>query len=477
MTFATGWVVNTMTFFPIELSRIFASPSHLATLLDPLPVGVAVISPGLQVLFMNTAMEGLTGFKRSSVQGKPCYQVLRGKLCMEQCPVRNREAGRESICLDGNILDRNREKIPTRHSLACIRDNNGELLAYIDAVEDLRPARHVEETKIESSGYKQIIGQCPSMDKVFQILPVIAQTDSSVLVTGETGTGKDLVAESIHQHSARAKGPFIKVNCGALPENLLESELFGHRKGAFTGAVENKPGWFKLAHNGTLFLTEVGDLPLALQVKLLTFLDDKVIYPLGSTQGRKVNVRVIAATHRDLETMVMYHRFRQDLLFRLNVIRVELPPLRDRGEDLTLLINHFVRQMAHQLKKNIVGLDGEAMGRLSMYSFPGNVRELRNIIEYAVTVCQGQELGLVHLPAYVRDHEESSKSSPDPEPIPASSDLVQHPSSCAENWTVMERQMIMDALLRAGGRKSKAAVILGWGRSTLWRKMKKHNLN
>jgi DNA-binding NtrC family response regulator len=314
------------------------------------------------------------------------------------------------------------------------------------------------------------------MDKVFQILPVIAQTDSSVLVTGETGTGKDLVAESIHQHSARAKGPFIKVNCGALPENLLESELFGHRKGAFTGAVENKPGWFKLAHNGTLFLTEVGDLPLALQVKLLTFLDDKVIYPLGSTHGRKVNVRVVAATHRDLEAMVRHHRFRQDLLFRLNVIRVELPPLRDRGEDLPLLINHFVRQMAHHLKKHIVGFDAEAMRRLSLYPFPGNVRELRNIIEYAVTVCQGQELGMSHLPAYVRDHEDSSKPSLTAESVAASSDIISPPPS-AGNWTAMERQLIMDALVRAGGRKSRAADILGWGRSTLWRKMKKHNLD
>ena len=469
-------VLNDMTFFPAELSRIFASPSHLASLLDPLPVGVAVISPELQVLFMNTAMEGLTGFNRSAIRGKPCYHVLRGNLCTERCPVRNHEAGRESICLDGNILDKNREKIPTRHSLACIRDKAGELLAYIDSVEDLRPARHVEEATIESSGYKQIIGQCPSMDKVFQILPVIAQTDSSVLITGETGTGKDLVAESIHQHSTRAKGPFIKVNCGALPENLLESELFGHRKGAFTGAVENKPGWFKLAHNGTLFLTEVGDLPLALQVKLLTFLDDKVIYPLGSTRGRKVNVRVIAATPRDLESMVRDHRFRQDLLFRLNVIRMEMPPLRDRGEDLTLLINHFVRQLADQLKKNILGFDGEAMRRLSSYSFPGNVRALRNIIEYAVTVCQGQELGIRHLPAYVRDIQ-SPQSSPVPSESSHTPSAGFQPQSSAENWTVMERQMIMDALVRAGGRKSRAAEILGWGRSTLWRKMKKHNLD
>jgi transcriptional regulator with PAS, ATPase and Fis domain len=465
-----------MTFFPLELSAICGSPAHLATLLDPLPVGVAVISPGLRILFMNTAMEGLTGFDRSVIQGKPCYHVLRGRLCMEQCPVRNHEAGRESICLDGNILDKNREKIPTRHSLACIKDSTGQVLAYIDAVEDLRPARHVEEIKIESSGYKQIIGQCPSMDKVFQILPVIAQTDSSVLVTGETGTGKDLVAESIHQHSARAKGPFIKVNCGALPENLLESELFGHRKGAFTGAVENKPGWFRLAHNGTLFLTEVGDLPLALQVKLLTFLDDKVIYPLGGTHGRKVNVRVIAATHRDLETMVRQHRFREDLLFRLNVIRVEMPPLREREEDLPLLINHFVRQMAQQLKKHIVGFDAEALRRLSLYSFPGNVRELRNIIEYAVTVCQGQELSLSHLPAYVRNHEELSKAVSAPEPSPADASDIVRSQPCAENWTARERQLIMDALVRAKGRKSKAADLLGWGRSTLWRKMKKHNL-
>ncbi|WP_462325805.1 sigma-54 interaction domain-containing protein [Desulfoplanes sp.] len=464
-----------MAHSPFDFLQIFTSPTSLGLLLDPLPVGVAVVSPDLGIIFMNTAMEGLTGFSRSDIAGKPCYHVLRSNLCMDHCPVKKQEAGTQSVCLDGNILDKNREKIPTRHSIARVKDENGHTVAFIESVEDLRQARHVEEAIIESAGYKQIIGQCPSMDKIFEILPVIAQTDSSVLITGETGTGKDLVAESVHQHSSRAKGPFIKVNCGALPENLLESELFGHRKGAFTGAVENKPGWFKLAHNGTLFLTEVGDLPLALQVKLLTFLDDKVIYPLGSTRGRKVNVRVIAATHRDLEAMVGDRRFRQDLLFRLNVIRVEMPPLRERGEDLPLLINHFVRQMADQLKKNIIGLDTEAMRRLSSYSFPGNVRELRNIIEYAVTVCQGQELGLRHLPAYVRDLETDRSSPVVAGSFHRSTDIIQQ-APPAENWTVMERQMIMDALVRAGGRKSKAADILGWGRSTLWRKMKKHNL-
>ena len=463
-----------MSLPPVELSGIFTSPSHLATLLDPLPIGVALISPDLKIMFLNAAMEALTGFNKNDMLGTSCYHVLRCTVCMDTCPVKNHEAGRESICLEGNILDRNREKIPTRHSLTRIRDNAGKTLAYIEAVEDLRSIRHVEENKIESSGYKQIIGQCPSMDKVFQILPVIAQTDSSVLITGETGTGKDLVAEAIHQHSTRAKGPFIKVNCGALPENLLESELFGHRKGAFTGAVENKPGWFKLAHNGSLFLTEIGDLPLALQVKLLMFLDDKVIYPLGATHGNKVNVRVIAATHRDLEAMVREHTFRQDLLFRLNVIRVEMPPLRDRGEDLILLLNYFVQQLARQLKKKITGLSSETMALLSSYAFPGNVRELRNIIEYAVTICQDSELDVSHLPGYLRSMDIQAKEPavPDADTVSGGGHEV-----CAGTWTNREQQMIMDALIRAGGRKSRAADILGWGRSTLWRKMKKYQLN
>ncbi len=462
-----------MSSLPAELSGVCASPSHLATLLDPLPVGVAVISPDLKILFMNAAMEALTGFNQNDVLGTSCYHVLRGTVCMDTCPVRNHEAGRESICIEGNILDRNREKISTRHSLSRIRGDEGKTLAYIEAVEDLRPLRHSEEAIIESSGYKQIIGQCPSMDKVFQILPVIAQTDSSVLITGETGTGKDLVAEAIHQHSTRAKGPFIKVNCGALPETLLESELFGHRKGAFTGAVENKPGWFKLAHNGSLFLTEIGDLPLALQVKLLMFLDDKVIYPLGATHGNKVNVRVIAATHRDLEAMVREHTFRQDLLFRLNVIRVEMPPLRDRGEDLTLLLNYFVQQMARQLKKKIRGVSTAATALLASYSFPGNVRELRNIIEYAVTVCQGSELEVQHLPRYLRSVD-IERAEPR---VPSAPGVSECPDAPAGNWPSRERQMILDALVRSSGRKSRAADILGWGRSTLWRKMKKYKLN
>ena len=203
--------------------------------------------------------------------------------------------------------------------------------------------------------FGQLVGKSPEMEQLYRFLPMIAQSDSSVLLTGETGTGKDLVAEAIHQGSPRAKAPFVKVNCGALPATLLESELFGHQKGAFTGAVENKPGRFRVAHNGTLFLTEIGDLPLSLQVKLLTFLDDRIVYPLGSTKGFLCDVRVIAATHRDLERMVREGTFREDLLFRLNVVRMQLPPLRERKRRCPAPPGPLPASICLQFKKPIKG--------------------------------------------------------------------------------------------------------------------------
>jgi transcriptional regulator with PAS, ATPase and Fis domain len=315
------------------------------------------------------------------------------------------------------------------------------------------------------------------MERIFRVLPVIAQSDSSVLITGETGTGKDFVAEAIHQGSHRGKNPFIKVNCGALPETLLESELFGHQKGAFTGAFENKPGRFRLAHNGTLYLTEIGDLPLSLQVKLLTFLDDMVVFPLGGTKGFQVNVRVIAATHRNLGLMVREGRFREDLLFRLNVVRLHLPPVRERGDDIRLLLDHFMRSYLTRLKKPIKGFSAKALRLLLDFTYPGNVRELRNIVEYAVNICEEDQILLKHLPAYLTDpiardwdREEEKK-----EIQPLWSSEPKHRET-ASDWASAEKTMIMDALLKARGSRSKAAESLGWGRSTLWRKMKNYGL-
>jgi transcriptional regulator with PAS, ATPase and Fis domain len=319
------------------------------------------------------------------------------------------------------------------------------------------------------------------MTRLFKTVPLVAQNDSAVLITGETGTGKDMLAEAIHQASNRAKGPFVKINCGALPETLLESELFGHQKGAFTGAVENKPGRFRLAHNGTLYLTEVGDLPLALPVKLLPFLDDKVVYPLGSTKGFQANVRVITATHRNLELMVKERAFREDLMFRLNVVRLHLPPLRDRGDDIRLILDHFLNIFASRFRKDIKNLSKKALQILLDYSFPGNVRELRNVVEYAVNICPKGQIQPMHLPAYLMDAKSQSAPLPFGEAEPSEWSAPPITSNIEKSdhktWASMERDIIMEALVKAGGRRNKAAAILGWGRSTLWRKMKQYRID
>ncbi len=327
------------------------------------------------------------------------------------------------------------------------------------------------------------MGSSSEIQRIFQILPVIASTDSSVLITGQTGTGKDLVAETIHQLSDRAKGPFIKVNCGALPEALLESELFGYEKGAFTGAVTSKPGRFRMAHNGTLYLTEIGDLPLSLQVKLLSFLDDKTVHPLGSSRVYTVDVRVIAATHRNLDEMVKKEKFRQDLLFRLNVIRLHLPPLVQRGADVRILLDHFLKLFCARFNKTLKGFSPDAHKILLDYFYPGNVRELRNIVEYAVNFCDGRVIEARHLPQYLTvpiPHEQkgiSERLDHNGENNLLFSDAADRAAPAgALDWADLEKKLILEAMTKARGRKGKAAAILGWGRSTLWRKMKKFGM-
>ena len=319
------------------------------------------------------------------------------------------------------------------------------------------------------------------MEKLFRILPIIAQSDSSVLITGGTGTGKDLLAEAIHQASDRSKGSFIKVNCGALPETLLESELFGHKKGAFTGAVSDKLGRFHLAHNGTLYLTEIGDLPLALQVKLLTFLDDKNVFPLGSTKGFAADVRIIAATHHKLEQMVKNGRFREDLFFRLNVLRIQLPPLREREGDIRLLLDHFLNSFTDKFHSNNNGFSTRTLKILLNYEYPGNVRELKNIIEYTVNMCREGKIYPKHLPSYLTEPQpDLVPFRTEPSPVPALADPDQRESNSEDlrqNWPELERRMITKALLKAKGHRTKAALLLGWARSTLWRKMKHYGID
>jgi transcriptional regulator with PAS, ATPase and Fis domain len=465
-----------------ENARLFVhglaeQPVPFYRLLNRIPASVALLDKSKHIVFINRSLEALIGFTNLEARGIPCRHILRSNMCGVKCPLSAMSVDTEPVCQEGDIIDRNRERIPVRVNFAPVVDAQGELAGWLESFEDLRASRAQDTLRSEAYSFGALIGRSPQMEQIFQMVPGIAQTDSSVLITGETGTGKDILAEMIHQQSGRSKGSFVKVNCGALPEALLESELFGHQKGAFTGATENKPGRFKLAHNGTLFLTEIGDLPLSLQVKLLSFLDDHTIYPLGSTKGIFVDVRIIAATHRDLQGMVYEGKFRQDLLFRLNVVRLQLPPLRDREGDVQLLLDHFLTFFTDKFQKKINAFSQDSRNYLLHYSFPGNVRELRNIVEFAVNICTGSVIELRHLPAYMFDQNDGQGGSRAVALAHEEGEAIQKPKPAAKSWPEMEQQMILDALYKAKGRKSKAAEILGWGRSTLWRKMKRYGID
>jgi two-component system, NtrC family, response regulator AtoC len=460
------------------VTGLMDSPVALLSLLDEIPLGIAVLGMDREMVVINRAMEVLTGFSQRDVRGIPCTYILRSNLCATECPLARNQDFFETICAEGDIVNQDHQKIPVRMTFSAIRDPSGKIMAFLETLEDIRAFKQSGEKIPPAYGFGQIVGRSLQMERLFQILPMIAQSDSSVLITGETGTGKDLLAETMHQASERARFPFIKVNCGALPEALMESELFGHQKGAFTGAVENKPGRFRLAHNGTLYLTEIGDLPLPLQVKLLTFLDDKVIYPLGSTKGFRVNVRVMAATHRNLEQMVRAGLFREDLLFRLNVVRLHLPPLRERGGDVRLLLDHFLHAFTTTFKKPVEGLSSKTLQLLSDYSYPGNVRELKNIVEYVLNVCQDDQIQPKHLPAYLTvSRVPAGGQEREPSEAPQGSCQVPVENRWDPDLATMEHRLIMEALAKASGRRSKAAGLLGWGRSTLWRKMKQYGIS
>ncbi|MFP4476414.1 MAG: sigma-54 interaction domain-containing protein [Desulfatibacillaceae bacterium] len=464
---------------PREAPRVDGLASHamsLGSVLDEIPIGVAILDAERRIRVTNRAFDALTGFSGDQVQGLPCRYITRTNLCQRTCVADEALAGGRPVSLEGDMVNRERRKINVRVTATPLYDNAGEVCGFLETVEEL--GRGAESAFSGGAGmFKRVLGRSPQMAEVFRVLPAVAQTGSSVLITGETGTGKDLLAEGIHEASQRAHGPFIKVNCGALPETLLESELFGHTKGAFTGAVSDKPGRLRMAHGGTLFLTEIGDLPLPLQVKLLTFLDDQIVFPLGASKGFQADVRVIAATHRDLHQMVRDNQFRKDLLYRLNVVRVHLPPLREREGDVRLLMDHFIKEFSQCFNKKITGFSQEAATLLGSYPYPGNVREMRNIIEYSVGVAQGDRILFEHLPAYLT-------TLPDPgglEPEQKEPDRVTSARKLSAvvgemDWPAVERAMILDALVQSKGHKTRAAEILGWGRSTLWRKMKQYGL-
>ena len=454
----------------------------ISSIIDGLSIGVAILDVDLRIVSMNKALEALTGFSIEDVSGVHCRYILRHSACQKECPAQQAFKQKKRVQVSGNIINKARELIPVLVSASPLMDHRGRTIGLLETAEKIYSISDPEKQAVSGERFNGIVGHSPAMQKVMDILPVIAATDSSVLITGETGTGKDLFAFVIHRLSARARGPFVKINCGALPEALLESELFGHIRGAFTGAERDKPGRLQLAESGSVYLTEIGDLYLPLQVKLLTFLDDREVFPVGGTRSIKTDVRVIAATNRDLEAMVEEGLFRKDLLYRLNVVKIDIPPLRERGEDIRLLLEHFLAMFRKILAKNIEGFSDRSLVLLKRYPYPGNVRELKNIVEYAASLCPEGYIELSHLPEYLVEHRGSGTESRGTSgPGRARSAvrggvLTLKTPEAGQDWDQIERLMITEALIQSRGSRNKAAKLLGWGRSTLWRKMKKHGL-
>ncbi len=450
----------------------------IGELLDGIPHGIALLDLKLRIVAMNRYLEAMSGYLTDEAKGVCGESILRSNIGGKNQIYTEVLTSGVSVAIEGDIINRKRRKIPVHFTLSRLHDNLGQPAGVLVVLEDISLLKAADSKQYGPSVGTEILGHSPQMEKVFELLSVLARTDASVLITGETGTGKDLLAEALHTASPRARQPFIKINCGALPEALLESELFGHVKGAFTGAVKDNAGMFRLADKGTIFLTEIGDLSLPLQVKLLSVLDDQEFYPVGGNKKIKVDVRIVAATHRSLRQDVQNGRFREDLFYRLNILRLHVPPLREREGDINVLLDHFLRQFSEKLGREISGFTANALETLNGFNYPGNVRELRNIVEYAVNVCQGSTIGRKDLPLYLF---KEVKAPPVPVQPATPSSIApasdQQPRTVpAGGWTEMEKEMIMDALQKTGGNRSSAAELLGWGRTTLWRKMKKYNL-
>ncbi len=454
----------------------FRAPHLDATgLINAIPHGVALLDRGGRLLLLNNVLEALTGCRSEEVRGLPINLVLRSGLSRkDDFFTRPKQTG-ETAALETDLVTAVRRKIPVRLTVSALAGEAG----LVCHVEDISLVKKLDERVAAPDHGYGLLGHSPAMQKLMEFLPVLARTDATVLVTGETGTGKDLLAQAIHDASRRAAYPFIKINCGALPETLLESELFGHVRGAFTGAHTDKPGMFRLAQGGTLFLTEIGDLPLSLQVKLLTVLDDREFFPLGGSKKVQVDVRVITGTHRQLEELIKEGGFREDLYFRLNVLRTHMPPLRERQGDVRLLADHFLQKFAADLHRPIRGFSVAVLEVLDGYDYPGNVRELRNIVEYAVNVCAGERITPDDLPENLR-HGKRSKRSFSVEPLASARIEASGTSEAvpvlAANWPETEKRLIMAALVACKGNRGEAAARLGWGRSTLWRKIKQHGI-
>jgi PAS domain S-box-containing protein len=433
-------------------------------IMDSIADGVFTVDKEWNITSFNKAAERITGLKAEDAIGRKCFNVFHANICQTACALRETlKTGKEMIDVPVNILNHKGIIIPISISTAVLKDEKGRLIGGVETFRDLSALEALKKEIAQKYSVEDIISKNHEIQSIFEILPQIAESESTVLIQGESGTGKELFARAIHNLSPRKKKPFVAVNCGALPENLLESELFGYKKGAFTDAKKDKEGRFTLAEKGTLFLDEVSDFPPLLQAKLLRVLQEREYEPLGATTTVKADVRIMAATNQNLSDMVKQKIFREDLYYRLNIVKLNLPPLRKRKEDIPLLVNHFLQKMNFKTGKKILFIADDVIRLLMSYDFPGNIRELENIMEHAFVMCRGEKLEVEHLPLEFR---EAFMNAPE-KPV----------SPLHTRSQETETHIIKEILSKNRGNRSATAKELGIHPSTLWRKMKRLGLS
>ncbi len=435
----------------------FLGVSH-QELMDCLPEGVFMVNTRWQITYFNKTAQRITGFARREALGKFCWQIFRSDLCHNNCPMRiSMSTGEVLLARDVEIMSKSGEKKAIMVNTSQIRKGGKTVLGGLETFHEFNYIQPRATEDADQVHFADIVSVSSKMQEIVQRLPMIAASESNVLIQGESGTGKELVAKALHLHSPKRKGPFIAVNCSAIPENLLESELFGYERGAFTGAVTSKPGRFELARGGTLFLDEIGDLILQLQVKLLRVLEEKMLERVGGTRKTPLEARIIAATNVDLKEAMRQGKFREDLYYRLFTIPIHLPPLRERRDDIPILIKHFLERYNRKSKKQIKGVDSKVMKIFYRHRWPGNIRELQHVLEHCAVFAKGSIITEHHLP--------------------------QMDSSWTPKWDVegspleiMEKKAIIKALASTSWNKQEAARMLRISRSKLWRKMKAHKI-
>jgi two-component system response regulator HydG len=439
-------------------------PKFLMNVFENMRDGLMIMDPEGNILYFNEAAEKITEYSKEEVYGKPCT-VLDTDTC-----VMLTESGRQKCCslfTEGSLRDR-RCRIRTKSGRTIYLLKNAVLLKndkdeVIGAVENLTDITSLYMKELELEELKQefrqyhwfmgLLGNTPVMHKLFDKIRNAATSDAPVLICGESGTGKELIANAVHQLSNRKNGPFVKMNCASLNEYLLESELFGHKKGSFTGAISDRKGRFEAADKGSIFLDEIGDMPNAMQVKLLRVLEEKIIERVGENKPVKVDIRLISATHRNLDDLITAERFRHDLMYRINAIHIYAPPLRERIDDIPLLVNHYLKKISISNDKNIKRVSSPALEVLGNFKWPGNVRQLINTLEHASITCKTDEINVSDLPDYLFEEE-----------------------SAVNNKPQAEKEKILSALTMFKGNRTLAAKHLGISRVTLWKRIKDYNI-